>query len=107
MANFEKNLTRQQIAFIRRARAEAKARAWLIDKNGLCTHIPKNMALVPYKEKNEKATKEKEILGVTNNPNLQFLLGIGFITILYLIGCYLNNLERTEFLNSALEVIAR
>lgn len=96
-----KILTREELQEIKKEKAKKKAKAWLINQEGVCTHIPKSMALVPYKEKKEK-------LGViSNNPNLQFFLGIGFIIILYLIGCYNNNLERVEFLNSALEVIAK
>lgn len=68
-----KVLTREELCEIKKEKAQKRAKAWLINQDGICTHIPKNLSLVelPIKEEETKETiteKAKEIkkdMGIT------------------------------------------
>lgn len=55
-----KILTREELNELKKKKAQKRAKTWLVDSHGVCSHIPTNKALVPYIAP-QKVVEEKEV----------------------------------------------
>lgn len=55
-----KILTREELCELKKKKAQKRAKSWLVDSHGVCSHIPTDKALVPLKKQIETSVKDEK-----------------------------------------------
>lgn len=79
-----KVLTREELCEIKKRKAQKRAKSWLVDSRGICTHIPNDKALVPFEK--QKKIKEKELEKIKEEEHGLFAMFLPIILLIIIAG---------------------